>query len=62
MELLLTELRNAGANGLIYDLDVEGGWDFENGCGGRLAADPQGAFEDYWMTAFSPVLATFDEK
>lgn len=61
VELVLTELRNAGANGLIYDLEVEGCWDFENGCGGPPAADPEATFEDYWTTVFSPVLATFDE-
>ncbi|MBV1862518.1 MAG: hypothetical protein KUG77_29115 [Nannocystaceae bacterium] len=64
VELVLTELRSAGAGGLIYELAVEGCWDFENdGCPPREepAADSREAFEDYWMSSFSPVLATFDE-
>lgn len=62
--LVLTQLHDAGANGLIYDLEVEGCWDFENdGCpsGTPEGVDPREAFEAYWMSAFSPVLATLDE-
>lgn len=61
IELVLTELRNAGADGLIYDLNADDCWDLDADCSAAPPADLQAAVEDYWMTAFSPVLATFDE-
>lgn len=61
IELVLTELRNAGADGLIYNLDADACWDLDADCSAAPPADLQAAVDDYWMTAFSPVLATFDE-
>lgn len=61
VEVVLTELRNAGADGLIYDLNADDCWDLDADCSAPPPADLQAAVDDYWMTAFSPVLATFDE-
>lgn len=56
VELILTQVHAAGAEGLIYSLDADGCWDLDADCTAAPPEDLQQAVDAYWMDSFSPIL------